>query len=131
MENASKALLMAGGILISIIILAVLVRTFGTIVAFQKTQLSEEEQAQLAQFNSEYTKYLNQYVYGTEVRTVINKSENNGMVTVIILPEGTEPPTGVGQDTQYYKCTEITYNDSTGRVNSITFVKVTINQSEE
>lgn len=77
MENASKALLMAGGILIGILIISLLVRSFTTISAFQKTTLSEEEQAQLVEFNEQYTKYLGQYVYGTEVITVINKSLNN------------------------------------------------------
>lgn len=77
MENASKALLMAGGILIAIITIALLVRSFSTIGIFQKAQLSEEEQAQLVAFNEQYTKYLNEYMYGTEVITVINKSLNN------------------------------------------------------
>ena len=77
MENASKALLMAGGVLIAIITIALLVRSFGTISMFQKVKLSEEEQAQLIAFNEQYTKYLGQYMYGTEVITVINKSLNN------------------------------------------------------
>ena len=47
MENASKALLMAGGILLAIIILALLTRSFGTISNFQKVKLTEEEQEQL------------------------------------------------------------------------------------
>ncbi len=76
MENASKALLIAGGVLIAIIIITLLVKTYGNIGAFQKQQLTEEEAAQLAKFNSEYTKYQNQYVYGTEVITVINKTLN-------------------------------------------------------
>ena len=74
MENASKALLMAGGILIAMLIIAVLVRSFTTVSIFQKAKLSEEEQAELVAFNEQYTKYLGQYVYGTEVITVINKA---------------------------------------------------------
>ena len=77
MENASKALLMVGGVLIAIIIIAVLVRSYSSISMFQKAQLSEEEHAQLIAFNEQYTKYLGQYVYGTEVITVINKTLNN------------------------------------------------------
>ena len=77
MENASKALLMAGGILIALITIAALVRSFTTIGIFQKAQMTEEEQAQLIAFNEQYTKYLGQYMYGTEVITVINKSLNN------------------------------------------------------
>lgn len=126
MENASKALLMAGGILIAIITIALLVRGFTSISAFQKAQLSEEEQAQLLAFNEQYTKYLNQYVYGTEVRTLINKYENDGMVDVLPKKLRETVPTGVGQDTKYYKCTNIGYDNSTGKVNSITFVEVTI-----
>lgn len=77
MENASKALLMAGGVLIAILTIAVLARSFSSISSFEKAQLTEEEQAQLVAFNGQYTKYLNQYVYGTEVITVINRSFNN------------------------------------------------------
>lgn len=74
MENATKALLMAGGVLIAIIIISLLVRTYGNMGQFQKQQLSAEEAEKLEAYNKEYTKYLNQYVYGTEVITVINKT---------------------------------------------------------
>jgi len=77
MENASKALLMAGGILIALIIIAILTRTYTNISLFQRAQLTEEEQAQLVAFNEQYTKYLGEYVYGTEIITVINKTMNN------------------------------------------------------
>ena len=126
MENASKALLMAGGVLIAIITIALLTRSFSSISEFQEVRLSEEEQAQLLAFNEQYTKYLNQYIYGTEVRTLINKYENDKKVKVIV--EGALPPTGVGQDTKYYKCIGIGYDS--GRVNSITFIEITITQAE-
>lgn len=123
MENASKALLMAGGILIAILIIALLVRSFTTVRTFQIERLSEEEQAQLLAFNEQYTKYLGQYVYGTDVATLDNKFKNDGLVKV--LPEGLDLPTGIGQDTRYYKCTGVGYDNSTGRVNSITFEQIT------
>lgn len=77
MENATKALLMAGGVLISIIIITLLVKTYGNIGAFQKEQISIEEAERIEAFNKEYTKYEGQYVYGTEVITVINRSAND------------------------------------------------------
>lgn len=136
MENASKALLMAGGILIALITIAVLVRSFGSISDFQKAQLSEEEQAQLVAFNEQYTRYLNQYVYGTEVLTLQNKYNNDRKVKVI-LTEGSEQPmqdenkykydeenNSYSNETRYYKCTGITYDNSTGRVNTITFTQI-------
>lgn len=76
MENATKALLMAGGILIAIIIISLLVRTYGNIGAFQKQQLTAEEAKQIEEYNKDYTKYDGQYVYGTEVITVVNRSLN-------------------------------------------------------
>lgn len=124
MENASRALLIAGGVLIAVLTIALLVRSFTNISIFQKAQLSEEEQAQLIAFNEQYTKYLGQYVYGTEVRSLKNKYENDGKVDVIY---DVEPPIGTGEDTTYYKCTEVEYNSETGRVEKIIFQKVTIN----
>lgn len=135
MENASKALLMAGGILLSIIIIAVLVRSFTSISIFQKAKLTEEEQEQLVAFNEQYTKYLNQYVYGTEVITLQNKYSNDKQVKVI-LEEGSTQPVKIDTkhkyntvsnkyetEIKYYKCTDITY-DQNGRVNSITFKQI-------
>ena len=126
MENASKALLMAGGILIAIIIIALFIRSYGNISKFQKTRLTEKEQEQLIAFNEQYTKYLGQYVYGTEVRTLQNKYENNNKVEVVI--EGSTPQTG--KDTQFYKCTSVGYDDN-GQVNSIAFKEITMSAEEE
>lgn len=126
MENASKALLMAGSVLVALIIIALLVKSYGSISTFQKMQLSEEEQAQLIAFNEQYTKYLGQYVYGIEVRSLMNKYDHDRMVNVKLLPEGVEPPTDIGQDVQYYKCKEVGYDEKTGKVNSITFEKIMV-----
>lgn len=121
MENASKALQMAGGVLLAILIIVFLVRSFTNISEFKKAQLSEEELAEVIAFNERYTKYLNQYVYGTEVRSLINKYADDKLVAVYVT--GSIPSTVPGE-VQYYKCTSITYNDSTGRVNSISFKEI-------
>ena len=76
MENASKALLMAGGVLIAIIIISLLVKTYSSIGAFQRQKVSAEEVARIEEFNKQFTKYKDQYVYGTEVITVINTIGN-------------------------------------------------------
>lgn len=126
MENASKALLMAGAILIALVLMVFLIRSFSTVKQFEMSQLTQEEQKQLIAFNEKYTKFLGKYVYGVDVASLKNKYEDDGLVEVKILPEGTELPTGTGQDTQYYKCKEIHYSETTGKVDSITFEKVTI-----
>lgn len=77
MENASKALLMAGGILIALLIIAVLVYTFGTMSNFFKEQQTEEEIEQLTAFNNQYEAYNRKLLRGTDVVSVINKAISN------------------------------------------------------
>lgn len=135
MENASKALLIAGGVLIALVIIGALVSNLTTVKNFQMSQLSQEEQEELIAFNEQYTKYLNQYVYGTEVITLQNKYSNDKQVKVI-LEEGSTQPVKIDTkhkyntvsnkyetEIKYYKCTDITY-DQNGRVNSITFKQI-------
>ena len=142
MENASKALLMAGGILIAIIIIALLAKTFSNIGEFQMSKLSEEEQQKLIAFNEQYTKYLNQYVYGTDVITLLNKEKITGVK--VNFKEGSEiPGEGYSQefeyidgggyvrgeyatDTKYYKCIDIEFDNNTGKVSSITFDQIKV-----
>ena len=112
MENASKALLMAGGVLIAVITIALLVQSFGVISSFQKSQLTEEEQAQLVAFNEQYTKYLGQYVYGTEVISVINKSLDNRSYKITTKIKFAN--NGAGYSYKGYK-----YNTTTNRYDEI------------
>ena len=150
MENASKALIMAGGVLIAMLIIALLVRGLGSVAVFQMAQLTEEEQKQLMEFNQKYTKYLNEYVYGNEVLTLINKYEYESSdgspvkeYAVKVEIDG-ETPTrnennytynaetnSYGNETRYYKCTKIEYNNSTGRVNKIYFKQITLSAEAE
>ena len=180
MENASKALLMAGGILIALIIIALLIRSYTNVSIFQKTKLSQEEQEKIEAFNEQYTKYLGQYVYGTEVITTINKVtqseysikvkikfageysykkieyQNGKKVERTVTIKAGKELTITNEDDEYtgksfiekgsaaygnvktdkegnttvtginnkaFKCTDIGYDNSTGRVNSITFVE--------
>jgi len=129
MENASKALIMAGGILIGLLILAVLLSTFKSISSLQKTKLTEEEQAKITEFNAKYIKYVGQYVYGTEVASLRNKYDSDKLVEVKLESGEQNLPTGVGQDTKYYKCKNVGYDEKTGRVNSITFEEATIQEN--
>lgn len=84
MENASRALLIAGSILIAIIIISLLVKTYGNIGMFKRQQLTQKEVEQINEFNKQYTKYANKYVYGTEVITVINRATSKGEVSVYV-----------------------------------------------
>ena len=57
MENASKALLMAGGVLIGILILSLAVYLFITFGAESKEIYAQMEEKQLTQYNAQYTIY--------------------------------------------------------------------------
>lgn len=77
MENASKALLMAGGVLIAVLIIGVLVYSMGTIGEYFTVQQSQEEIEQLTAFNNQYEAYNRKLLRGTDVISVMNKALNN------------------------------------------------------
>ena len=73
MENASKALLMAGTLLISLVIITALIFVFRNISNFQRaseTTLSEE---QVNEFNRSFTSFEKD-LYGSELLSLINKA---------------------------------------------------------
>ncbi len=57
MENASKALLMAGGVLIAILILTVVVILFNTYGQLAPTYEKELEENEIKKFNNNFTKF--------------------------------------------------------------------------
>lgn len=79
MENAAKALLIAGGIAIALIIISLLVYSASKISAMGEINQKEAEVKQLAEFNAEYEAYNKKLMYGAEVISVINKAEDNNI----------------------------------------------------
>mgnify|MGYP004475853373 FL=1 len=149
MENASKALLMAAGILIAIILISLLVAMYKGVSLFQRQQVSQEDAARIEEFNSFYTKYSGRYVYGTEVITVINQTVNNNYevnvevkinsysydskTTNLIKTKDSKIIDDSNREialnylnssnlrNRAFQCTGITYDTTTGKVNSIKF----------
>ena len=74
MENASKALMMAGGILIALLIISALILMFNQIGDYEKGKSSSEKISQLVDFNKEFTKYTYDDIKGYELISVINKA---------------------------------------------------------
>lgn len=105
MENASKALIMAGGILISLIIIGALVFFFNNLKNFQGTQQSEDEILAVTEWNKQYTVY-ERNVYGSELLSLANKvvdynlreSNNKGYTKLEVYVVLTED-----FDTNYFK----------------------------
>lgn len=57
MENASKALLMAGGILIALLILGALIMMFTSLQDYQNTNDAQTKNSPIAQFNNQFEPY--------------------------------------------------------------------------
>ena len=78
MENASKALIIAGGVLIGIMVASIFVYLFTTYGDYSETMYNRIYQRQQAQANNEYTQYegsSENTIY--DVVTVINKAKDN------------------------------------------------------
>lgn len=74
MENATKALLMAAGILIAIIILSLAIVAYGRISEYYQAKQRNISEEQLAAFNLEYSVYDRDDVTGFEMVSLINKA---------------------------------------------------------
>lgn len=74
MENASKALLMAGGIFIALMIIGALLLMFNQIGDYEKAQSSNEKVSQVADFNKEFVKYTYDDIKGYDLISLINKA---------------------------------------------------------
>ncbi len=78
MDNASKALIIAGGMLIAIMIASLFVYLFTTYGSYADSMYDRIYQRQLTEANNEYTKYEGSNentIY--DVVTVINKAKDN------------------------------------------------------
>ena len=73
MENASKALLIAGGVLIALIIMSLLVVAFTKIGDYQKAQSEGSRDSQLAEFNRDFERYTEDDIRGVDIVSLINK----------------------------------------------------------
>lgn len=73
MENASKALIMAGSVLIAIIIISCLVLMINNLSAYQGLQTQNEEVAQIEKFNNQYIIYNRDDVRGSDLYSLMNK----------------------------------------------------------
>ena len=75
MENASKALLMAGGVLIALLVIGALMLMINAMGDYHRNQSALVKDSQVAQFNSEFEKYIDEEsgIYGMDIISVINK----------------------------------------------------------
>ena len=132
MENASEALLIAGGILLGILTITLLVYMFGNLSNMESADMARVEQERLNAWNAEWEAYNKRLLYGTEVLTVINKAEQNNheyecseeyYVTYKILQGNTQVDKSFVETkkTSIFECTAMNYSNETGRINEVIF----------
>lgn len=72
MENASKALLMAGSVLLSILIISALVLMYTSITELKQTEASSDEEQKLAEYNRKIENFDKNVLYGSEILSLAN-----------------------------------------------------------
>lgn len=73
MENASKALIMAGSVLIALMIIGALMLMFGNLTSYQETDTQGTRSAQIAEFNQQFETYDRNDVRGSDLYSLLNK----------------------------------------------------------
>ena len=124
MENASKALLIAGGVLIAILIVSVLVVTLNIVNSNQKTREKALATEQLAEFNQKYESYNKKALRGTYIITLKNMAKSEGNAVTVKVTNGTEEiDVSIEKNkTAIFACTKVEYNN--GRISALTFQKI-------
>lgn len=89
MENASKALLIAGEVFVGIIVLSMFVYAFQKIYTFAESYQNRAERQKIIAFNTQYTKYITNtgteitYIYSEDVVTLTEQVTNWNKTTAI------------------------------------------------
>lgn len=87
MENASKALLIAGEVLIGVLILSMLAYAFQKVYTFADNYKSTKEHEKIVAFNTQYTKYATNtgngatYIYSEDIVTLTEQVLNWNKIT--------------------------------------------------
>jgi hypothetical protein len=106
MENASKALLIAGAILVSILIVSLGVLIFNRMGGSAKEAANMDEQ-EVANFNSKITPYVGKNISGSQV---------NALIQLVISLDNSAKSSGDAT-----KAVSITYPLEAGGTNTISF----------
>ena len=79
MENASKALIMAAGILVGMLILALMVTLFASAGNLNKSYDQSREASKVQQFNVNFIKYIEKDLTIHDVLTIYNFAKQSGI----------------------------------------------------
>lgn len=142
MENASKALLMAGAILIGVIIITIAVYIFSGAADLSNAYDTEQRNQAVASFNANFDQFSERSDLTVhDIITALNFAKEynasaNGKELITVAIGGSsimssdqntllnEYSLSSSQVVQFFTCKSIKYNENTGRVKSINFTKI-------
>lgn len=116
MENATKALLIAGGVLIAIIIISVMVVTFQKTGNVSKTYKSNIDEEEITKFNTNFTKYVGEELNIQQAISITNFAKNNNVE--VINGKTTADITDENINKKMFKLIILNYNDD-GYINKV------------
>ena len=154
MENATKALIIAGGMLIAMLIVGLLVWGFGQIRSFEQEQADQETIQEIIDFNERFEAYNRTTVRGYQMISLANLvydtnsryTETDGYNPVTITVDGLSSEDATDEDlvtyiqTYYdsmnsdqknalkqlvFECTDVEYDPQNSRVLSMSFRRLT------
>lgn len=73
MENASKALIIAGSVLIALLVISLLVVFYNNIKNLMEAEHTQDITEQIAEYNKKYDVYYRNNLYGSEILSICNK----------------------------------------------------------
>lgn len=159
MENASKALLMAGGVLIAILIISSFMLFFTDLSNYENSQTDAKMQEQVVKFNNSYTAYDRSGITLNEIKSLYNKIESNNkraeygetnyytitsnIKDLCLKPEDNEEKIDITttnfreleerlKNNKYnFKCEKIEFDNEGGRVSKMTFSMTDLTTGKE
>ena len=110
MENATKALIIAGGMLIAMLIVGLLTWGYTQIRSLQQENVTEEERQQVVEFNERFEAYNKKVIRGYQMISLANLvydtntryTYDNGYTPVTIIVDGLSSETAEKEDLESY-----------------------------
>ncbi len=154
MENASKALIIAGGILIAMMIVGLLTFGYTQIRNYQRAEADTERQQEVLEFNKRFEGYNRRSVRGYQLISLSNLvtdtntrfTDEEGYKPVSVTVDGLSSETATNEDLnayladydtwdsdtknefkqRYYECDDVQYDALNSRVISMHFHRLEV-----
>lgn len=120
MDNANKAIIMAFGMIVAVMILGAIVWVFTRLSSLPVQDDSLEDVEQRRLFNQEYEVYDKRIMYGVDVISVLNKAQSNNEKYV-----KTKFFSGVGYNTDYVINIAVKIKSTLDETMKISYVEIT------